>query len=422
MKKIPLWVIATLFALSALHVMAISQATETVLYSFPSYATDGYFPFGSLLFDTLGNIYGVTAGGGTQCGDVGGCGTIYKLSPSKSGTWRETILYNFCTTGDYKTCPDGDTPSAGLIMDARGNLYGTTTAGGTTGYGTVFRLSPPAVSGEGWTETVLWTFTQNPNGGGALYSSLSMDPSGNLYGTTAGGGSRGMGAVFELSPQSDGTYSFSILHSFSGSDGYVPEYGVTLDSHGNLYGTTSQGGRGRSICSYGCGVVFELSPSGGTWLETVLLEFDGVVGYYPSSPISIDKFGNLYGTFQEGGGGSCGPVTCGGAFKLSPGSNRKYVFEFNSAPNSGNPESGLAVGPGNTLFGTEGALSTNGGQVYMLQNSQETILYNFCSLPNCADGSVPTYGGSIVLRGNALYGGTLQGGAYGGGVIYRIQQ
>jgi uncharacterized repeat protein (TIGR03803 family) len=399
--------------------MASSQGTETVLYSFGASATDGLYPYGSLLFDAAGNIYGVTSIGGTYCLDLGGCGTIYKLSPSKSGQWTERVLYNFCSTGNSSTCPDGSNPSAGLIMDANGNLYGTTGGGGTEGAGVVFRLTPPSVLGEVWTQTVLWTFSSSPqNGFHPGTGTLAMDGAGNIYGTTVDGGADGIGVVYELRPQIDGTYSFSLLHSFSGSDGALPGYGVTLDGAGNLYGATGNGGRGKSICNHGCGLVYKLGQSGGSWEETVLFEFDGIVGANPETPISIDKFGNLYGSFTTGGGGNCFSVGCGGIFKLVPGTAHKYVFYFNNN-GGGTPESGVALGTGNTLYGTTGVVA--GGDVYMLQDSQETILYNFCSLPNCVDGSWPSYG-DIVLRGNALYGTTIQGGSFNGGVIYQIRK
>jgi uncharacterized repeat protein (TIGR03803 family) len=188
-----------------------------------------------------------------------------------------------------------------------------------------------------------------------------------------------------------------------------------------MYGSATYGGRGKATCNQGCGLVYKLSQSGGGWQETVLYEFDGVVGAYPFSPISIDKFGNLYGTFEVGGGGDCvlSPGTCGGVFKLVPGSSRRYAFYFNDNGgfNDGNPQNGVTIGSGNTLYGTVGI--GQGGEVYMLQNSQETILYSFCSLPNCADGSVPSPG-NIVMRDGALYGATVEGGQYGLGIVYSL--
>ncbi len=419
-------VITSVFVL-CLSTLTFSQGTETVLHSFSGYPTDGAYPEGGLLFDSAGNIYGTTNGGGSHCFEYGGCGTIYKISPAASGGWTETVLYDFCKIKTSSSCLDGAFPWAGLIMDAKGNLYGTTASGGTGGAGqldspsgVVFRLSPPSTQGGSWTETVLWNSSMSPqNINDPAYGRLIMDASGNIYGT-AGGGAKGLGTVFELSPQIDGSYSLSILHSFSGSDGLGP-YGVTLDKNGNLYGATSQGGRGKSICNYGCGLVYELSQSAGAWEETVLFEFDGVVGSYPLSPISIDKFSNLYGTFELGGGGNC-PLSlgsCGGVFKLVSGSNSKYIFYFddNGGPNDGNPQDGVTLGAGNVLYGTTGV--AGGGQVYMLQNSHETILYNFCSLPSCTDGSVPSPG-NVVIRNGSLYGATGVGGDYGGGVIYSI--
>jgi uncharacterized repeat protein (TIGR03803 family) len=419
MKTLVLWCLATSLASLSFCVVVLGQSTETVLYSFGAYPTDGVFPEGGLLFDSQGNIYGTTNAGGANC-EFGGCGgTIYELSPTVGGGWTETILYNFCSTGNSSTCPDGSYPLAGLIMDAQGNLYGTTAGGGTGAEGIVFRLSPPSVQGGSWTQTVLWTFLMSPeNGTLPWYGKLNMDASGNIYGTTLGGGSKGLGTVFELSPLPDGTYFFSIQHSFSGNDGIGPEYGVTFDSAGNLYGTAFAGGRGKSICNQGCGLVYKLTPSGGAWQETVLYEFDRVVGAYPISPVSIDRFGNLYGTFEHGGTGICLYGTCGGVFKLVPGTGRRYAFHFNGNDGltDGEPQNGVAVGTGNTVYGAVGV--TKGGDVYMLQNSQETILYNFCSLPNCADGSVPA-AGNIVIHQGALYGATVLGGL-GGGVVYSV--
>ncbi len=172
--------------------------------------------------------------------------------------------------------------------------------------------------------------------------------------------------------------------------------GVTFDKAGNLYGSASGGGRGKSICQEGCGLVFELSPSGGTWEETILVEFDGVVGAYPNSPVSIDELGNLYGTFTgKGALEPCYPTgSCGGVYKIVPVSKRKYVFDLASPMNASDPESGVAIGSGNVLYGTEGI--ADAGQVYMLQGTQETILYNFCSLANCADGLIPTPGTIVI--------------------------
>jgi uncharacterized repeat protein (TIGR03803 family) len=238
------------FAIVACVIGTAFGQTETVLYSFGAFPADGIGPTGGLLFDSAGNIYGTTNGGGPYCGSDGGCGTVYELSPTSGGGWTETILHNFCSTGDQFTCLDGSHPFAGLIMDETGNLYGTTPTGGTGEWGTVFRLSPPSSGNGNWTETVLWNFEMaSDNGYLPGYGKLNMDAKGNIYGTTTRGGTKNLGAVFELSPLGNGTYSFAILHSFSGPDGAVPQYGVAIDGSGNLYGTTENGGSGKATCT-----------------------------------------------------------------------------------------------------------------------------------------------------------------------------
>jgi len=144
---------------------AAAQSTETVLYSFGAYPNDGAFPDGGLLVDQSGNIYGVTNGGGAYCENDGGCGTVYELSPALGGGWTETVLHNFCSTGNSFTCPDGAIPYAGLVEDEAGNLYGTTSLGGTGKYGIVYRLSAPAEPGGSWTQTTLWNFSGGAHNG-----------------------------------------------------------------------------------------------------------------------------------------------------------------------------------------------------------------------------------------------------------------
>jgi uncharacterized repeat protein (TIGR03803 family) len=399
-----------------------AQATETVLYSFGAFPTDGTTPEGGLLFDSAGNIYGTTNGGGQYCGDDGGCGTVYKLSPNVGGGWTETILYNFCTNGDPFTCPDGANPFAGLIMDKAGNLYGTTSGGGTSEWGTVFRLSPPIGGSGNWTETVLWNFGDGAdNGVVPLYGKLTMDAAGNIYGTTGASGGQNFGIVFELSPVGDGTYVFSILQSFQGENGAYPAYGVTIDDAGNLYGTTQLGGSATcTSASCGYGLVYRLSPSNSKWQETILYKFDGVTGEHPVSPISIDQSGDLFGTFEVGGGGTCFFGTCGGIFKLVPeagGGGKKYTFYFNDSAAGGSPQTGVAIGADDIVYGTIGPF--DGDDVYMLQYEKESVLYEFCSLPNCADGYGPSMG-TITAREGGLYGVTIEGGEYGSGVVYSL--
>lgn len=413
----------TLTVVVCLCGMALGQVTETVLYSFGSYPTDGAFPQGGLILDSANNIYGTTSGGGKYCQSDGGCGTVYELTPGIGNALTEVILYDFCPTQNPPVCPDGSIPYAGLIKDAAGNLYGTTSFGGPGGYGTVFRLSPPSNGSGNWIETVLWSFDKARNNGTEPgYGKLNIDAAGNIFGTTVRGGAHNFGVVFELTPNGDGTYSFTIIHSFSGKDGAGPMYGVAFDNEGNLYGTTEEGGIGQKFCTNGCGVVYKLSPSNGTWQQTVLYMFNGVTGAYPISPISVDQSGNLYGTFEIGGIGSCFFGTCGGVFKLVPepgGGGQRYTFYFNGDQGNGGPTNGVLVGGNNVLFGSVGA--EGAGNVYVLSGGHQTILYNFCSLPNCADGSGPAIG-TIVSHQGMLYGNTYLGGVNGVGVVYSLEK
>jgi uncharacterized repeat protein (TIGR03803 family) len=283
--------------------------TEKVLHYFQN-TGDGYGPLGGLLLDASGNLYGTTEGYGVG---TYANGNVFKLSPGANGHWKETVLY------DFKNPPDGTNPFGTLIADSAGNLYGTTRWGGTggcfnpTGCGTVFELSP---SGNGhWTEKVLHSFDNNGQDGLAPETGLVLDASGNLYGTTAGGGvgNNGWGSVFELTPEGKGQWTEKILYTFTdGPDGSYPSGPLIFDKAGNLYGVAGNGGTG---CNNGCGVVFELMPDGhGQWTEKVLYTFltptDGDV---PIGPLILDNSGNLFGTTYAGGRRRDGTV-----FELTP--------------------------------------------------------------------------------------------------------
>ena len=217
---------------------------EEVLYDFTNGA-DGGYPYCTLIFDSAGNLYGTTLNGGNA-----GNGVVFELSPPVSGeTWTETVLHSFDASDD------GNEPRMGVIMDAAGNLYGTTESGGSIGYGAVFEVSPPAQGQQSWTENVIYSFDFSPNGGSPAYSGLVMDASGNLYGTTQTGGTAKNGVVFELSPQRGGSWTENVLHTFQDSpDGSQPEAGLLLGADGDLYGTTFYGGD-----SAGSGTVFRIT-------------------------------------------------------------------------------------------------------------------------------------------------------------------
>jgi uncharacterized repeat protein (TIGR03803 family) len=270
------------------------KGKETVLYSFAGQA-DGAKPEAALAKDAAGNLYGTTSAGGSN-----GNGTVFKLTvPKKKGRkWRERVLYSFGSG------TDGTTPVAGVTFDARGNLYGTTSAGGLYGYGTVFQLKP---SKSGWQENVLYNF-QMQSDGGVPYAGLIFDHSGNLYGaaTEGGSGSNGGGTVFELTP-SNGGWTFTVLYALPGWGISGTYRNLLLDATGNLYATTHCDGANSA------GTVYELTNSGGVWTYNSLYVFNGGSdGLYSFSNLVFDKQGNLYGTTNVGGSGY------GVVFKVTP--------------------------------------------------------------------------------------------------------
>ena len=399
-----IWCIA-IFALGTGE--SAAQGTETVLYSFGANSSDAIDPSGRLIFDNVGNLYGTTQGGGSS-----GFGTAYELSPSDAG-WRESVIYNFCSAG-FPNCSDGNTPGYGMVLDGQGNLYGSTSAGGTGSHcpgqdacGVVFELS--ASPGGLWNETVLWSFG-NSAGDGCGPGELTWDISGNLYGVAGGCGRHGGGAVFELSPPSagNGDWTETILYSFCPggtpcSDGSEPVEGVVFDAAGNLYGATLKGG------AYGGGVVYELSPPvlGDAWTEAVLLTLREKTGIHPEAGVSIDQTGNVYGTAATGG-----LYDSGTAFRLTPGSGGVWqAQEFAFDGTKGRPNSAPLI-EDRSIYGT------TGGSVFRFVGKNEAVVYRFCSQPNCADGG-PT-SGPVIESAGSLYGVASSGGAHENGVVYQI--
>jgi uncharacterized repeat protein (TIGR03803 family) len=257
---------------------------ETVLYSFGN-GTDAGGPQTNLIFDTGGNLYGTTEYGGDY-----GVGTVFELSPTAGGVWNESVIHSFNLDGT-----DGTYPRAPLIVDASGNLYSTTNQGGTYGYGTVFELSPAAAGT--WSESILHSFNNNGTDGTYPFAGLTFDAVGNLYGMTSVGGTYDAGTIFTATP-SNGSWTETVLHSFNtvGEGGYQPHAAPTFDSAGNLYGTTSYGGANND------GTVFALvSTGGGNWTGKVLWSFDGTNGAHSYAGLLVDSFGDLYGTTEEGG-------------------------------------------------------------------------------------------------------------------------
>jgi uncharacterized repeat protein (TIGR03803 family) len=322
-------------------VFKLDQAgKETVLYSFTGTGGDGAIAQGTLVRDAAGNFYGTTySGGDLTCGNGSGCGTVFELDPSG----KETVLYRF---RGYPV--DGSSPPAGVIRDAAGNLYGTTYSGGANGAGIVFKLD---VTGQ---ETVLYSFTLGADGGWP-YAGLVRDKAGNLYGTASGGGNvpcGGCGVVFKL----DTTGHETALYSFTGgADGSTPYGGLIRDGAGNLYGTTAFGGSTTACNTNGCGTVFKLDTTGH---ETILHSFTGNDGEKPYAGVVRDKLGRLYGTTLVGGAHSYGTI-----FKLETTGKETVLHSFSYSADGASPLSALLWCAAGNLCGTTGEGGASGGGV-----------------------------------------------------------
>ncbi|MGC9951672.1 MAG: choice-of-anchor tandem repeat GloVer-containing protein, partial [Bryobacteraceae bacterium] len=417
----------------------------TVLYTFTGGATGG--ADGQLLSpvvrDSAGNLYGTALGGKRGCAQGWGCGVVYELDAD--GNYA--VLYTF--TGGA----DGATPKAGVLLAPDGNLDGTTYYGGTEGYGVVYRVDPRG------NETALYSFSGD-NGSGPT-SGLMADPSGNLYGTTYVGGAANQGVVYQV----DGAGRYAVLHEFSGAaDGGIPKAGVVRDAAGNLYGTTATGG------SADAGVIFKLDAAGN---ETVLYNFTGgangggpaagvildpegnlygnagvifkldTAGNYTvlhtftsgaggtgaSSGVTRDSAGNLYGTTAYGGDLNCqfvgAPAGCGVVYKLDPAGNYTVLHSFAGGSDGAVPGfAGVAVDSDGNLYGTTEyggkgvrcyyfgvTVSVGCGTVYKVDGSgHETILHRFTG----ADGEEPL--GVTIDSAGGIYGTTFFGGS-GGSII-----
>jgi uncharacterized repeat protein (TIGR03803 family) len=434
--------------------------TEVVLYNFCSQSNcaDGESPSSSLAPDGAGNYYGTT-----QLGGANMYGTVFELSPNGAGGYNEAVLYSFCS---LQNCTDGNGPTSNLVFDGAGNLYGTACSGGangqgipsacgdgSNGYGVVFELSPErgacprgSNSGNGWCETVLYSFMSTPDGA-SPFAGLTWDPEGNLYGTTYGGG-KGVGTVYELSPNGSGGWNESVIYSFcaqpSCADGAHPD-GQVQATNGDLYATTENGG------AYAAGTVFGLSPqppggcpsgsyTGNGWCEAILHAFAGHPkdGNYPSGTPMLDSAGNLYGTTVYGGIGNCKSdlgAGCGTVWKLTPSGGEyteKILRSFQAGPVvigccfsirlPDNPWAGVVLDSSGDIYGmteyggsssycTEEKEENSGcGAMFELVRSPKGTDYKM-TLPwifSLGDGAHPVT--SLILDGGNLYGTTYNGG------------
>jgi len=359
---------------------AAQAQTYSVLYGFTG--SGGALPFAGVIRDAAGNLYGTTFGGGAF-----GNGTVFKVET----TGKETVVYSFTGGGD------GAGPQAGLTRDNAGTLYGTTWAGGTSGYGTVFKVNKTGK------ETVLYSFTGNGNDGARPYGGVIRDAAGNLYGTTFRGGASGLGTVFKVAKRKE-----TVLHSFTGADGENPYASVIRDAAGNLYGTTSGGG------AFGYGAVFKVGKTG---KETVLYSFtvNGNDGTSPFGGVIRDAAGNLYGTTALGGASAKGTV-----FKVDKTGKETVLYSFTGTGNDGaNPIMGLIRNKAGDLYGTTMAGgSSNAGTVYKVDSTgKETVLYD---LNGGTDGAQPGYGHLVQDGKGNLYGTASTGGSGGDGTVFKL--
>jgi uncharacterized repeat protein (TIGR03803 family) len=419
--------VLAMFAVSTLMTATSAAAqTESVLISFTASDPIGAGPYGGVIKDSVGNLYGTTEGGGAN-----GLGTVYQLAPPAvaGGAWTLNVLYNF--TGSA----DGGVPLSTLVFDSAGNLYGTAYRDGSPTFkgGVVFELSPPAVSGGAWTYTVLYTFGNSGSSDGANpWGNLIFDSAGNLYGVTFGGGSGsktfcgtvGCGIAYELSPPSvaGGAWTENVVYNFAptGSpDGFTPN-GVLFGAGGVLYGTASQGGL------HGVGTFFRLTPpsgSGGPWTERNLYHFGGSASDAAGpNVLTAGAGGVLFGTSEHGGSTGAGTV-----FELkhssSGGWTESVLYSFLAGSDGETPVGGVTLGGAGNLFGTTLAGGNKSqGTVFRLKPPAvsggawtKTILHNFTNSP---DGSGPF--ANLLLSNGTLFGTTETGGPSLAGVVFSV--
>jgi uncharacterized repeat protein (TIGR03803 family) len=399
------------FALVAI-LTSISAGAQTfqVLHAFAPPPTDAS-PGGPIMLNPQGDIFfdsGI-GGGTTDCG-TSGCGAVFELSKGY-GRWRETTLFSFGAVNGSSVYPSG-----ALSMDLSGNIYGTQGDGGDPlcNCGAVYQLTHYAA---GWSETLLHNFLGGTSDGMHPYG-LVRDSAGNFYGSTVGGGINNNGTIFEMTPNSDGTWNYSVIHYFAyGSnnfDGSIPAGPLTIDALGDIHGTTISGGL------WGYGIAFRLSPSNGAWTETVLFNFPLDYGSTPQPwGVVQDAAGNLYGATITGGAYALGTI-----YKLTPALgfwNRTILHTFTGNDDGANPFGGFAIDATGALYGASELGGSFGyGNIYKFARVQgqwkQTPLHQFTS---GTDGGRPINGVVLDWRGN-IYGSTDLGGTHGYGTAFEI--
>lgn len=389
---------AALLTFAALTLGGVSPApaksyTETVLTNFMK--TNGWIPAGGLVSDKKGNFYGVTSTGGAH-----GNGTLFELTPSGN----LNTLWDF--SGSDGANPGGSPLLAGHV------LYGTTDNGGANSKGVIYAYDLK-------TKQMSDLFDFDWSYGVYPLSAVIRDKSGNLYGVTRNGGAygsqcdgaQGCGVVFELS--STGTYT--VLYSFSGSDGATPMGGLIMDAAGNLYGTTQDGG------ANGYGSVFEVTPAG---QETTLYNFPSTGPHQPMGSLVMDASGNLYGTAFDGGGNGCSATGgCGGLFELDASGNFSVLYQFEGGSDGASPAAGMLCRNGKLYGTTSGNGATGSAFAFDLAKSKLNVLYDFADENNGLEPS-----GMLLRSGGNFFGMTEFGGTgdcspYAGcGVIYELSR
>lgn len=371
--------------------------TFEVLYNFTGFA-DGGYPQGGVVGDSAGNIYGTASSGGSTLN-----GTLFEVDP----TGKFAVVFTF----DYE---DGQMPYGDLLLNSTGDLYGTTAYGGTAGGGTVFEVNALGLL------KVLYNFTGGTDGG-SPHSGLIADAVGNLYGTTSGGGDLscsagvGCGTVFKVNKIG----KEAVLYSFAGgAAGDSPEAGLVADAAGNLYGTTLQGGDLSCGSGRGCGTVFKVNKSG---KETVLYSFTGAAdGGYPEAGLVADAAGNLYGTTNTGGDLSCNSgVGCGTAFKMDKLGTETVLHSFAGGTDGASPIAGLIMDAAGNLVGTTAEGGTyNSGTIFKVSTSgTETVLHSF----NGQSGGLYPEGALFRDSAGNIYGTTNGGGVYLQGIVFKLR-
>ncbi|HVN07195.1 MAG TPA: choice-of-anchor tandem repeat GloVer-containing protein [Bryobacteraceae bacterium] len=399
-------------ALGLAAASALPAQVLTTLYSFCAgggqTCPDGENISAGLVQGSDGSLYGTTRQGGTHAG-----GTVFRISTS--GTL--TTLYDFCAVAG---CADGKYPYAGLALASSGTLYGTTQAGGTKGYGTVFSIKPAGAL------TTLYNFCSE-NGcadGGYPYAALFPSTSGVFYGTTyIGGNSQSQGTVFQITSSGALTTLYQFCSGFECPDGLAAMSGAIQANDGNLYGTAYSGaGAGWSQGLGNGGTIFKLTP-GGT--ETRLYGFCLAVencpdGYGPRAGLVQGSDGNLYGTtYLSGAYGDYGTI-----YKITLAGKLTTLYSFCAArgcPDGSNPAARLIQATDGNFYGTtQYGGAYNGGTVFRITpGGTLTTLYSFCAQPGCADGQAP-YAGLFEGTDGNLYGTTFQGGAGGRGTVFKL--